>query len=74
MPLDAHGNPVSDDDDSLGGEGAHHLHVIADEERQPLAANIEREDQVSWGVIHDMATEKLTTRVGALSERRRRPI
>ncbi|KIP08495.1 hypothetical protein PHLGIDRAFT_104289 [Phlebiopsis gigantea 11061_1 CR5-6] len=41
--LDAHGNPISDDDP--GAEDAHHLHVIADEERQPLAASVEQEEQ-----------------------------
>ena len=45
MPLDAHGNPISDDD--IGAEDAYRLHVIADEERQPLAANVEHEEQVS---------------------------
>ena len=45
VPLDAHGNPISDDIN--GVEDAHHLHVIADEERQPLAASVEHEEQVS---------------------------
>lgn len=44
MALDAHGNPISDD--TIAAEDAHHLHVIADEERQPLAAGVAREEQV----------------------------
>jgi hypothetical protein len=66
VPLDAHGNPISED--SLGVEDAHDLHVIADEERQPLAANIEPEDQVSCEVTHDMESEELTCRTGAVSK------
>ena len=53
MPLDAHGNPIGDD--STGGEDVHHLHVIADEERQPLAASGEHDEQVSRTVAAALA-------------------
>ena len=55
VPLDAHGNPISDDSSNEGD--SHGLHVIADEERQPLAASIEREDQVSRASILHIASE-----------------
>ncbi|GJE95834.1 triose-phosphate transporter family-domain-containing protein [Phanerochaete sordida] len=57
VPLDAHGNPIGDD--SVGGEDVHHLQVIADEERQPLAASVEHDDQEPNGstVLFDLASD-----------------
>ncbi|KAI0693011.1 triose-phosphate transporter family-domain-containing protein [Cytidiella melzeri] len=42
VPLDAHGNPI-EDDDFEGDADSHYLHNLVDEERQPLAAAAEHE-------------------------------
>lgn len=49
VPLDAHGNPINDE--GIGAEDAHHLHVIADEERRPLATSMEQQEQVSRAFV-----------------------
>ncbi|PSR84406.1 hypothetical protein PHLCEN_2v5443 [Hermanssonia centrifuga] len=38
LPLDAHGNPIEED---LDGRGLHHMRVLDDEERRPLATATE---------------------------------
>ncbi|THG96174.1 hypothetical protein EW026_g5607 [Hermanssonia centrifuga] len=38
LPLDAHGNPIEED---LDGRAVHHMHVLDDEERRPLATATE---------------------------------